>query len=69
MTIKGDGLKKIVITLNPDAATSTADRLMIDVPTYSTSDDLKTGIWEGDASEVTFTATGAVQVVKVEVYY
>jgi len=69
MTIKGTGLKKIVVTLNPDVAASTADKLMIDTPAYSTSDDLKTGTWEGDASEVTFTATGAVQIVKVEVYY
>lgn len=69
MTIKGNGLKKIVLTLNPDTEASTADKLMPSQATYTTSENLKTGTWEGEASEVTFTATGAVQIVKVEVYY
>ena len=69
MTIKGTGLKKIVITLNPEVEASTANKLMPSQETYTTSEDLKTGIWEGTADEVTFTATGAVQITKVEVYY
>ncbi|MBR1474227.1 MAG: hypothetical protein IJ613_01470 [Muribaculaceae bacterium] len=69
MTIKGTGLKKIVLTFNPDTEASTADKLMPSQETYTTSDDLKTGTWEGTADEVTFTATGGVQITKVEVYY
>ncbi len=69
MSIKGSGLKKIVITFNPESSTSTADKLMVDQPTYTTSDDLKIGTWEGEADEVSFTSTAGLQIVKVEVYY
>lgn len=69
MTIKGNGLKKIVLTMNPATEASTADKLMPSQATYSTSEDKKTGTWEGESNEVTFTATGVVQIVKVEVYY
>ena len=69
MSVKGTGIKKVVLTFNPENSGSTADKLMVDQPTYTTSEDLKTGTWEGLADEISFTSTIAVQIVKVEVYY
>ena len=69
VTVKGTGLKRVVLSFNPDTEASTADKVYPSQETYTTSDDLKTGMWEGSADEVTFTATSQVQIVKVEVYY
>lgn len=69
MTVKGTGLKKVVLTFNPETEASTADKIHPDQDTYTTADDLKSSMWEGNADEVTFTSTSAVQITKVEVYY
>lgn len=69
LTVKGSGLKKVVLTFNPETEASTADKVYPNQDTYTMAEDLKSSTWEGQADEVTFTATGTVQITKVEVYY